>query len=422
MEPNASFSGISDNSSADSASGALCGGDDLMVFRFICEVVISLPVAVLGVLGNSLAFAVLCWHEQKGATNILLRCLAVADTFALLSAIVLRSLRYWHICLGGLHAYNAVYGYIFCWLYPSVYFIRLFDVCVTVLLTVERYIAVSYPFRAQHWCSVRLTYRYIIAVGIFSMAFSVPRFFEYKVNLEDPSEFDYTGLLQNRFYTILYRIVLFFLIMYLIPMAMLIVLNAGLWRALKKAILRRTSMQRAGSDSVSITSRNYSTRHSTRSATTTTTSSSPSSPSASITVMVLVVVLVCIICNVTAMVSHLLWSLYECFEHLAFLELYRRYLANISNVFININSGINFAIYCFCSRSFRDHLWGMLRCSGCCKCDCRDQTQKGLLLVKSKLCVKHANSFSRENCGPNNIHKTTVVLYSIDSQRTLTSV
>ena len=74
----------------------------------------------------------------------------------------------------------------------------------------------------------------------------------------------------------------------------------------------------------------------------------------SVTVIVVAVVSICIVCNLTAMISHLLWSLIECYkEKFQHLDKYRRYLSLISNVLVTFNSAVNFIIYCLCSRNFR---------------------------------------------------------------------
>jgi len=48
-----------------------------------------------------------------------------------------------------------------------------------VLLTVDRYIAVWYPLRARSLCTVRRTYIMITAATLATLAFSIPRYFEY---------------------------------------------------------------------------------------------------------------------------------------------------------------------------------------------------------------------------------------------------
>ena len=43
----------------------------------------------------------------------------------------------------------------------------------------------------------------------------------------------------------------------------------------------------------------------------------------SITVVVIAIITICTLCNVTALLSHLIWSLHLCFTQLKHLEYYR---------------------------------------------------------------------------------------------------
>ena len=92
--------------------------------------------------------------------------------------------------------------------------------------------------------------------------------------------------------------------------------------------------------------------------------------SRSVTIIISTVVTVCVVCNVTAMATHVIWSLQMCVHRLRFLEYYRRFLANISNVMVTLNCAANFVIYYLFSRSFRLGLLQMFKCEtsrSCCE-------------------------------------------------------
>ena len=331
-----------------------------MRFRFTCEVVISLPLITFGLVGNSLAFNVLTRQDQrqhhKGPASCLLQALAVTDTLILILSILLRSVRYWHYCLGGFSSYMAVYGYVFCSTYPVVCFLRLFNVWITVILTVERYVAVSHPFLAQRWCSLTKTYLYIKLLCVISLLFSLPRFFEFKVNSEKTSDFTYTDLVNTKPYTVFYRIIAFFLVMYLVPMTMMLILNCALWRALRKAFRTRASIRHTYSSTTRVTTRNDTNTNQLDQCVDDHPVNYSGAARSSVTVMVSVAVLIRILCQALALVSHLLWSLTIAFNHLQHLEKRRRYISNISNVFSNLNCSVNFVVYCLCSKQFRHGL------------------------------------------------------------------
>jgi len=64
-------------------------------------------------------------------------------------------------------------------MYATVYFLRLLSVWLTVLLTVDRYIAVWYPLDARRLCTVKRTYIVMTIITLCTLAFCLPRYFEY---------------------------------------------------------------------------------------------------------------------------------------------------------------------------------------------------------------------------------------------------
>lgn len=160
-----------------------------------------------------------------------LQSLAVADTSVLVYSLLLRSFRFvlWPI---------TVYRYIFLVLYPTAYVLRLVQTWLVVLLTVDRHIAVCHPLHAQRLASVRRTTVFIVVLIVVSTLFSIPRYFEFELTDftdDKPSGFTTTALLADKVYAVVYRITLFFLVMYLIPMAVLTVLNIRLLMALRES-------------------------------------------------------------------------------------------------------------------------------------------------------------------------------------------
>ena len=313
--------------------------------RFVCEVIISIPIVVLGIVANVVSFVVLCHQKHRLTTTVMLQGLAVADTLVLLCALLVRCLIVVQTDMHILGRYQDVYPHIFIYLYPIVYFLRLADTWLTTMLTVDRYIAVCHPLHAQRICTLVRTYKNMAAVVALALVFSIPRFFEYRF-VDNRYGFGPTGLLKQQVYIVFYRIVLFFIFMYLVPMATLVYLNTRLLWELRMSDRFRAVLRQA-------TSGGGTGRRKKQPA--------PASRK-SVTVIVVTVVLVCIACNVTALVSHLLWSLHECFRSLKHLEKARKYASHISNVMITINSAVNFFIYCLCSRNFRAELRRVFGC------------------------------------------------------------
>ena len=86
------------------------------------------------------------------------QALAVADTLVLLIVFVLRSLRY-IAPLINYADYKNVHRSLYAWLFPCAYMLRMVNAWLTVLLTVDRYIAVCRPLHAQRLCTIQRAYR-----------------------------------------------------------------------------------------------------------------------------------------------------------------------------------------------------------------------------------------------------------------------
>ena len=346
------FAGSSEGEAAENqTTRPATTSPQLLVLRFVCEVVITAPIVLVGVIANVIAFVVLCRQKQRLTTTVLLQAITVADTLILVCALLLRCLLHFHIQTDLLKNYAEVYKYVFIYLFPVVYFIRLVATWLTTLLTIDRYIVVCHPLQAQRLCTLSRAYKNMAAVTVFAFLFSLPRFFENRLDDANPIGFSTTALVQNQAYTVIYRISLFTIFMYLMPISILVVLNTRLLMALRSANRMRWALGitrggRSGGGGGSG-------------------GSQQPSHNKSITVIVVTVVLITIVCNTSALVAHLLWSLHKCFARLRHLDEARRWVAHVSNVMITINCGVNFAIYCLCSRNFRAELRRLFR-SRCC--------------------------------------------------------
>ena len=318
---------------------------NIYMFRFVADVYVSMPIIIIGVIANIIAFIVLCHQKPKLTTTLLLQALAVIDTIVLLLSLF-RCVLTVHTRTG-LGPYIHIYPYIFLGTYGLTFFIRLTDNWLTILLTIDRYIAVCRPLDAQRICTPKRAYKNMAVVILLAAIFSLPRFFEYDYSVVR-GMFKQTKLLRQTYYTIVYRIVLFSLFNYVTPVVTMTVLNIRLLWQLRKANEFRSLMRQASQHS----------------------DSSVPATKRSVTIIVLGVVFVCVACNATAFVSHLLWSLHVCFKSLEHLKVNRQYMANISNGLVCFNSAVNFFIYCLCSRNFRQQLVRVF-CRGgsaCCCC------------------------------------------------------
>lgn len=333
----------------------------VQALRIISEVWISFPLAILGIIGNLVSLFVLCKHRRRQKLRtiiILLRALAVVDTLVLFSVIVLRSLRY-----AGPLIYVVIHSRCYPYLYPTAYVLRLINTWMTVLLTVDRYVAVCRPLHAHSVCTVSRTYVQMTSVFVISVLFCIPRFFEYHIRYYEDGRygFETTPLMMNHTYTVVYRILLFLFVHYFLPTVLLVWLNTRVIISLRRSDAYRTETIRrlqsyslqlsgVGGGGVRPLSSSVTAFQSTR----------------SLTIVVIVVVLMCIVCHLVAITAQVLWSLQVGFTDLRFhsveFGLARRHISQASNVLVTLNSAANFVVYCLCSRSFRMVLADQLCC------------------------------------------------------------
>lgn len=225
------------------------------------------------------------------------------------------------------------------------------------------------------------------------------------------AQYKTTWLMDDPLYAVIYRIVLFLIVQYILPMVILIALNGRVvWslrfstanqprfsrnrppskynvaslkttHSLLKALVISTAhdaktlaathdasgptpantTQDAVVRTPATTTNEAVTRRSSASSVATTnqdasgtsTATSQHSSARTLTRIVVAIVLLCTVCHVVSMVSHVLHSVQTAFHQFPTIDLCRRYFANISNLLITFNSAVNFLIYCALSRNFR---------------------------------------------------------------------
>ena len=297
--------------------------EGLDLLRFTSTGVIAIILAAVGLVSNSLLFVVVYKQKYNQSTNLIIRVLAVVDSFILIICVVAHSIRIITSCGMKWHFYQRNHQLIFAVFYPIAYCTRTLSIWLTTLLAIDRWQAMSHCPSGESRKAKLSFISKLICVICGAVIVSLPRFFEYR--LEQGRYLEEARMTNNQLYTIMYKIILFFLSTYLIPMILMILFNIKLILILRHG---QTDTKK----------------------------------SRSITLTVVVIVLIFIACNIPPMISHLIWSLETAFPSMAHLEKHRRPMTNITNILVAFYCVVNFFVYFFCSKSFRSSTANLCGC------------------------------------------------------------
>lgn len=144
---------------------------------WILEGLVLVCIGVFGIIANCAALPILLSRRMANVFNRTLAILAVWDTIYIILD-VLESIRqyynagYWH---------NHLFPYL---LYPCQNIAMVTSIYLTVIVALERYLAVSKPVavfitdtEGQRWTKVLC---FVLPVMLFSTVFNLPTFFEFK--------------------------------------------------------------------------------------------------------------------------------------------------------------------------------------------------------------------------------------------------
>ncbi|CAE1318079.1 unnamed protein product [Acanthosepion pharaonis] len=175
-----------------------------------------------------LLLIILSRKHMSTSTNNYLIGLATADLIFL----TIMSLRLWGIMVSEYHINT--------WLIFIAYseiFLKMFNltsVWITVVLAMERFIAICYPYRAMLMCTVRRARWIVLSIYVASFLCQLPQFLKYKI-VSSTNEFNQisynlhmTSVSNNKLYMIIYAWVLEGLLGVILPFLLILGLNTRL--------------------------------------------------------------------------------------------------------------------------------------------------------------------------------------------------
>ncbi|CAI5449109.1 unnamed protein product [Caenorhabditis angaria] len=188
-----------------------------------------------------------------------------------------------------------------------------------VAVTVDRFIAVTFPLKKRVWATRNKSTTVLICITVVSTLFKLPSFFE--VALNENGQSVTTTLRENKFYTEIYLLYLYFFLMQLIPWTIIIFLNAYIIHKVRLAY----RVQEAMIHGKPKTKREDAERK--------------------VTVMAIVMTCIFIICNIPPGINNLVEEYGD--------RAYFRQRIPLSNLLVCFNSASNVMIYCVFNTRFR---------------------------------------------------------------------
>ncbi|ESO81957.1 hypothetical protein LOTGIDRAFT_66365, partial [Lottia gigantea] len=280
---------------------------------------------VFGLLGNILSIIVLSHPKIRSSTSYYLITLAIYDNIILVSMEVFFNLPRKEIAL--METYMCYFQYVLPVGYPISLAAQMGSIYTTVAFTVERYIAVCRPLHVSNTCTRSRARKTMALILIMSILYNIPRCFEYEAT---PHIFKHnktcifvsnTDFGNNEYYRHVYLIYFQLIFMFLIPFAILLVLNMALIKAVKRS---RQNIRRI--------------------------SSSSRTNDNNLTVMLISVIFVFLFCQFPTIVDNIIRALAS---KETSRSVYRQKFYVICTFMVEINSAVNFILYCVFGKRFR---------------------------------------------------------------------
>ncbi|KAF6205268.1 hypothetical protein GE061_019437 [Apolygus lucorum] len=209
-------------------------------YEYVSYGVLLNAIGLLGILGNILSTMALIRPKSRiNSFNYLLLCLVSWDTVLIVLS----------ISLFGIPVFSdsgqPFFEYYFHTIYPILTPKVLYPVaCIaqtsilflTLTITLERFVAISYPMKAKSICTTGRTHMIVMCVILFSIIYNIPRFFEFttihkydELSNKTILQIEWTELRCNHNYISFYINWLSLCFLSLLPFSILAVLNTSIY-------------------------------------------------------------------------------------------------------------------------------------------------------------------------------------------------
>uniref|UniRef100_A0A914HEV4 G-protein coupled receptors family 1 profile domain-containing protein n=1 Tax=Globodera rostochiensis TaxID=31243 RepID=A0A914HEV4_GLORO len=227
MSPNASSPEAAEETFLPSDHHVLLPSDQLLWALSLFFSLLMASLCVVGAVMNSISLFIYSRPAfRKRSINVLLCGLSASDLALCVLALPVFSMSPLEYFMPGLPP--ALTGHLLVFCYPVTLMAQTMSVWMLVGITVDRFIAVCYPFSVRIYCTVRRAQLTIGAILLFSVGYNLIRFWEYRINPSDvPSEPVNAATMLSQF---------------LVPLCVLCALNFQVASAILAAVEQRREM------------------------------------------------------------------------------------------------------------------------------------------------------------------------------------
>lgn len=306
--------------------------DTYSSYKLAIEVYIVLPLCIFGMSGNIVSIIVLGRDRTiRRTTGFLLQMLALADTVYLTTCLFFQTLNTIDKHTNWIPELSRGFPYMEPYVWPCASVAQTSAVWLVVVVTADRYIAICRPLHAPQYSTISRIRKAVVTVWVFSILYNLPRFFERDIvhefnNVTNATSIEVvkSPLRRNEEYVLVYKTISFFIVRFFLPLTFLAFFNTKLIQAIKES--QKISCNR---------------------------DSQKGKKDTKYTLTLVVVVIVFAICETPDFVLRFWMSLTTYIHALPFHRPTLLYINTMSNLFLAINSCVNFVIYCLLGQKFR---------------------------------------------------------------------
>ena len=351
------------------------------VYDFSLNVLLLSIIVLSGIIGNGLSFLLLYRDKPHRATHIILSSLSVIDSIFLLTSLSMFTIPYF--LTNPTSIIYRVYVFSGPYLYTLGHTMRMMRNWTGVIISFERWLAVSKPLKAAYIWTNGTASKGMFLLIFTTAIYCIPRFFEMttitttKVIADNETveykEIDYSALQQNPFYNMAYRICGYFLFVIGGPVSFVTIFNILIIISIRAANNQRKDMKRQqlppkSKPTISSTkfkllksfAKNLLPKTNVRQSLNGTSCrrlvTTDDQNFQEITLICIIILLCYSICETPPLISQIMLTVNE-----VKFERYVKVLLPIGNFSTSLHSAINFYIYVFFGRRFRQHFAELCR-------------------------------------------------------------